>query len=180
MNAICRYERKHQFGKTVTRFSKNFRNTAITIHSSHQKRRALFLESSEYAQLDFFSEQQESHLVVLPQCPANCRQLPASEHPFSTKKNVLRKLIGRNDLYFKVASFHQETVNKTIFCTGSVWRKKVVERNGRRVFSRPNETLFELEEAYSSETCIRLESLHFANDFIFAHGATVYLLEWIN
>lgn len=139
------------------------------------------MESSAYQNQNLYIDEPKSHLVILPRLPTNCRQLPAAEHPFSTKKNVLRKLSGRNDLYFKPSSFHENTSCNQTVCLGSVWRKKLTrnESDGRNVFVRLNGTLYELEQVYTEEKCISLDNLHYSNDYIFAHGARMFLLEWI-
>lgn len=176
---IFSFERKHQFGKMVTRFSKNFVNPAVTIHSKHQKRRALWVESSHYEKQNFFAEEENSQPKVLSSLPPNCTLLPASRHPFSTKKNILRKLSSRHDLYFQATAFHEDPSNGLIVCSGSIWRKRMVQINGRNVFSRANETLYELEKVYPIEKHLRLEDVHYANDYIFVHDNSSYLLEWI-
>ncbi len=165
-----RYERIHQFGKRVMRSSKNFINLAVTINKKHQKERAEYLDRSHFKNTNLFEVPENNPNPVFTNEPQNCVKLPSSNHPYSTKKNILRKIDSRRYLYFLTTEFLEEEENKSIYCHGSVLRKK----QGAML----NDNLFELEELYTNKY-IKFTDLHYSNDFIFHHNSKQYLLEWI-
>lgn len=161
------------------RSSKNFVNSAHTIHSKHQQQRALHFESSNYKNKDLFKTTTRNHQPVLNTLPENCLILPASKHPFSVNKNVVRKLFARQDLYFKVMMFYEDLDNQIIYCSGNVLKKKTTLVNGRRTYIQRNDTLYELENCYSVEVFIKLSDLLHSNDFVFFDNNSLFLLNWI-
>ncbi|KAH9406433.1 hypothetical protein TYRP_013410 [Tyrophagus putrescentiae] len=165
-----RYERIHQFGKRVMRSSKNFINLAVTINKKHQKERAEYLDRSHFKDTNLFEVSENNPNPVFTNEPQNCVKLPSSNHPYSTKKNILRKIDSRRYLYFLTTEFLEEEENKSIYCHGSVLRKK----QGAML----NDNLFELEELYTNKY-IKFTDLHYSNDFIFHHNSKQFLLEWI-
>ncbi|KAH9389939.1 hypothetical protein TYRP_007488, partial [Tyrophagus putrescentiae] len=165
-----RYERIHQFGKRVMRSSKNFINLAVTINKKHQKERAEYLDRSHFKDTNFFEVLENNPNPVFTNEPQNSVKLPSSNHPYSTKKNILRKIDSRRYLYFLTTEFLEDEENKTIYCHGSVLRKK----HGAML----NDNLFELEELYANKY-IKFTDLHYSNDFIFYYNSKQFLLEWI-
>lgn len=160
------------------RSSKNFVNSAHTIHTKHQQQRALHIESSGFKNKNLFEFTSRNHQPVLYSLPESCLPMLASKHPFSVNKNVIRKLFFRQDYYFKVMMFHQDTDNQ-IYCSGNVLRKKSVLVNGRQTCLKRNDTLYELEYFYSDEKFIKLSDLHHSNDFLYIDNDCMYLLNWI-
>lgn len=160
------------------RASKNFKNTALTIHSRRQKQRAYTMERNSYKTTNFYSNEERNPQPILHSIPSNCELMPSSEHPFSTKKSILRKLDSRRDFYFKVNSFFKERSSNTIFCYGDVLRKKTELVNRQRTFVKRHDTLFQLE-TFLSEKYVKLKDLHYSNDYCFIVDSEIYLLEWI-
>lgn len=163
------------------RTSKNFINTAVTIHTKRQKHRAHFLEKSNYHFANLYQTEERSSQPILNFLPSNCLVLPLSKSPFSTKKLVLRKVESRRDIYFKITSFHKERLTDEIYCEGKVLRRKTIIANHRPTFVKRNGTLFELEAISNlpSTNFVKLSDLHYSNDFYFVHNTNMYLLEWI-
>lgn len=174
---IFRYEHKHQFAKSVARIMKNFRNPALTIHQRHQKLVAAYQHENQVDSINYFENHSRTHSPLLRNLPYECDQIPASQQPFSTKKNILRKLKMRNDLYLCPSAFYK--LNDEVFVTGKVLRKKLDSNHRRSAQFVKSGNLYQLEDCYDSEMYIKLCDLHFSNDFLYYNNNLMYLLEWI-
>lgn len=156
---------------------KNFKNPALTIHQRQQKLVASYQLDIQVDQINFFEESNRNRSPLIAQVPNECIQIAISQHPFSTKKRILRKLKVRNDLYFKATSFYKR--ENEMFVTGQVLRKKQESNNVRTSRFVKFGNLFQLEQCFPDEKCIKLNDLHFANDFLYFNNNLMYLLEWI-
>lgn len=160
------------------RSSKNFINLAVTINKRRQKQRAEFMDLTNFKDVDLFLTIEKNANPVLNNIPENCVDLLSSVHPFSTKKQILRKLDSRRDLYFQATAFFEDQSNHSIYCLGNVLMKKTTRINGRECYVKHNDSLFELKVLYE-ERFINLTDLHYCNDYFFCKNTNLYLLEWI-
>ena len=161
---------------------RNFLNPAVTIHERHQKLKALHETKIRISTVDFYPVSAESGAknAVMKNRPPHLIDMSPSDRPYSLRKNILRKLEGRRDLYFDTYAFYKDS-SDVVICEGMVLRKKMVcdgETRTKRFLK--NNSLFALEACFT-ETCVYISfnDLHYSNDFIFKHNQTMYLLEWI-
>lgn len=165
-----RYERKHQYGKSVARVIRCFINTSKTIHGNHQVLRALKLEESEYCNTNFWILEKNSPQTTMTRLPGNSLgKLNSNDRPFSLGKNIIRKIRGCQDWFLAHDFFQVE--NDGIYAKGKVLSLEPPSERNRLDLPKLNEK--------NQLLYISLTNLHHSNDFVFYFNGDCYLLKWI-
>lgn len=167
-----RYERKHQYGKSVARVIRCFINTSKTIHGNHQILRALTTENDEFSTTDFwnFEETSTQGQMTLAELPSDShKKLKSGDQPFPLSKNILRKIKG-SETWFLANEFCQ-LENEIIYAKGKVLTLDLTE--GPNSLDLPK--LIESPQTLY----ILVANLNHSNDFMFRFNGDCYLLNWI-
>lgn len=170
-----RYERKHMVSKAWARVMRSFVNTSKTIHGNHQILRAIILEESSFKTTNFWDNQNEDRTILLNALPSGeCfSKVKCNDRPYQLNKNVIRKLVSRNNFWFFTEEFYTSENSSVVYCKGQVVSLDQAAQQQSTDLSLPRVKL------NSQKQFILLTNLHYSNDFLYYLNGFHYLLKWI-
>jgi hypothetical protein len=161
LHLTYRWEREHQYPKSINRGNKNFTNLPLFLLQRHQEMRSV-----QGYRIDLGEEEKSipNDIPVHESLPIACDTLPYSERPFQLNKHILRrvKCLSNPNLWFYSKRFLRDSA-KNIYCEGILY-KRVFHLNQP---VKLNDSLSLLEKYFPnvSSHFIMFKHLHFANDY---------------
>lgn len=172
-----RYERKHQYSKSVARIMGNFLNPPFTIHTRHQVKMAAREMKLNFAEIDFFPQVAEQFSLMEvgdPRLPVGkCEPLLACDRPMqmTAKSSIVKRLLLDKDLWFRPMYFFRVTSTGAILCQGEAYKPRYsISISGKQQ---------EVEKVLS-KCFIDFRGLHYSKAFLeLAADNKYYLLHWM-